>query len=284
MAEYQSLFSISVEHSYFSDGFWRGLEFVPSPSASKVLDSCNCVVLKSPYGINVFFDEEKFGVLRRYANDAKGGVRFSFKVYASDRLFANYTSPAILGDEQVLCFDNAEMSRNSANRKVRLCKDELVSDKDLKRVRDLVAEGFLGEHDRRWPDFLVNILIEPGLTHGGVGKDYGLRFNNRASFWKYYLVGDMNMSRPFIIDLDHRVEFEFCGEAMLLGNKPSKVFRSKTLIPLLEKSNYRFQLREPGPGAGKVLIKRLPVASEGRLGMDVINGKKEIVLESFISY
>jgi hypothetical protein len=284
MAEYQSLFSISVGHLYFSDGLWRGLEFVPSPSASKVLDACNCVVLKSPYGINVFFDEEKFAVLRRYASDAKGGLCFSFKVYASDRSFENYTAPSISGGKEVLCFDNAELSRKSANGKVCLSKDELVSDKDFKKMDDLVAEGFLSEREkRRLPDFLVNIFVEPSLANGGVGKDYGLLFNSRESFWKYYLMGNSNTGTPFIVDLDHKVEFEFCGDAMLPGNKPSKAFRSKTLIPVLEKSNYRFQLRERGQGAGKVLIKRLPSASEGRLGMDLIDGKKEIVLESFIN-
>ncbi|MDX8399688.1 MAG: hypothetical protein R8K20_05515 [Gallionellaceae bacterium] len=90
----------------------------------------------------------------------------------------------------------------------------------------------------------------------------------------------MNKSNPFIVDLNNKVEFEFCGEEMLSGNRPCKVFRTKELTPVLENLDFHFQ----GQGAEKVLIKRLPVASESGMGFDLVNGKRVIVSEIFINF
>jgi len=289
MESYQPLFSVSVTHLYFSDEMWKGLDFVPGPQLLKVMSAANILVLPTQNGIAVFYDDAKSDVLRLYADDTNGTLRFSFKVYANERTFENYTVPPVRGGNAVLCFDNGAMSADTQAGKIRLSRDDLVSGGDFKEIDALIVEGMLDESDRRMPpDFLVDIFIEPGKNGGLSAQDYVLKFNTRQSFWKYHLLGNMNRSNPFIVDLDSKVEFEFCGEVMLPGNKPSKVFRSKELIPVLENSDFRFQLREQGQGqgagTGTVLIKRLPVASDSGMGFDVVNGKKEIVSESYINY
>lgn len=285
MGFYQPLFTVSVDHMYFSDGLWKGLNFIPDSGTSKVIEGAGILARQTRNGIGVFYDKDKSEALRLYAEDADGALRFSFKVYAKDRTFANYTAPSVGKENAVLCFDNRGGGGDAGAGKTRLSKDDSVSEKDFEEMDSLVAQDILGERDRRQPpDFVVSIFVESGTSAVFAAKDYGIKFNARQSFWKYHLLGNMNRSNPFIVDLDNRVEFEFCGEIVLPDNKPAKVFRSKELIPLLEKSNCRFQLREPGPGSGKVLIKRLPVASENRLGMEVINGRSEIVLESFVNY
>lgn len=285
MGFYKPLFTVSVEHMYFSDGLWKGLEFLPSLASAKVIKGADLLVRQTGNGVGVFYDEDKSGVLRLYAEDANGVLPFGFRVYAHDRTFANYTAPSIRRDDAILCFDSAGAVGGADAEKVQLSKDDFVSEKDYEGMGGLIADGILSERDRRVPpDFAVRISVRPGSNGGFDSIDYGIRFNARQSFLKYHLIGNMNRSNPFIVDMDNQVEFEFCGEVVLPGNKPAKVFRSKALIPLLEKSNYRFQLREQGQGAGKVLIKRLPVASENRLGVEVINGKTEIVSESFINY
>lgn len=285
MGFYQPLFVLNVEHTYFSDGLWKGLDFAPSPATQKVMNGAGMLLRHTRNGIGVFYDAGKSHALRLYAEDTGGLLCFSFKVKSKDRAFANYTAPSIHKKDAILCFNNSETKNAEESGKIGLSKEDFASDKDFAEIDTLVAEGFLGEGDRRvQPDFVVNIYTEFGRTDDFSAKSYSIRFNARQSFWKYHLLGNMNRSNPFIVDLDSQVEFEFCGDVMLQGDKPAKIFRSKQLIPVLERSNYRFQLREPGPGAGKVLIKRLPVASEGRLGMEVINGKSEVVSESFINY
>lgn len=283
------MFTVSVEHGYFADGAWKGLDFVPVPATLKVIDGANVLVRPTKNGIAVFYDEDRARALRLYAADANGALCFSFKVYAKDRSFSNYTAPAMRSGNDVLYFDSREGVADPGTGKIRLNKEDAVSGKDFRDIDSLVAEDILCDRDRRVPpDFVVSVCVEPGASDdtaatGWRSRDGFIRFDARQAYWKYHLLGNMNRSNPFIVDLDNRVEFEFCGEVMLPGDRPAKMFRSKELIPVLEKSNCRFQLREPGPGTGKVLVKRLPVASESRLGMDVINGKSEIVAESFIN-
>ncbi|MHB1098478.1 MAG: hypothetical protein ACYCZR_02870 [Burkholderiales bacterium] len=284
MGFYQPLLSVSVEHQYFSDGLWKGLDFVPDAATSKVIAGAGLLARPSISGIGVFYDQDRRQALQLYVEDAKGPLGLTFKAYARDKAFANYTAPSRRGNA-VLCFDSRNGTVDPGTGKTRLSSGEAVSEQDFEDMDSLVEKGVLGDQDRRAPpDFVLNVFVEPGPDGGFAAQDYVIGFDARRAIWKYHLLGNMNRGNPFIVDLDNRVEFEFCGEVMLSGNKPAKVFRSKELLPFLEKSHFRFQLREPGPGSGKVLIKRLPVASGNRLGMEVINGKNEIVSESFVNY
>ncbi|MCK9200405.1 MAG: hypothetical protein M0P59_00345 [Gallionella sp.] len=290
MGTFRPLFSVSVEHGYFTDGAWKGLDFVPVPATMKVINGANVLVRPTKNGVAAFYDESRSDALRLYAKDANGALCFSFKIHAKDRTFANYTAPDMRSGNAVLYFDNREGATDSGDGKIRLSKEDSVSEKDFRDFDSLIAKDILCDRDRRVPpDFVVSVCVEPGVgddtstASGWRTRDCFIRFDARRAYWKYHLLGNMNRSNPFIVDLDNRVEFEFCGEVMLPGDRPAKVFRSKALIPVLEKSTCRFQLREPGPGTGKVLVKRLPVASESRLGMDVIDGKSVIVAESFIN-
>lgn len=290
MGTFKPLFSVSVEHLYFADGAWKGLDFVPVPSTRKVIDGANVLIRPTKSGMAAFYDESRLDALRLYAKDGNGALCFSFKVYAKDRTFANYTAPAMRNRDAVPYFDSRAGTPGGEDGKPRLSKEDFVSEKDFRDIDGLVAEDILCGGDRRAPpDFVVSIRVEPGTVGSDAAapglevREYSVTFNTRQAYWKYHLLGSMNRSAPFIVDLDNRVEFEFCGEVMLPGDRPAKVFRSKALIPVQEMSACRFQLREPGPGAGKVLIKRLPVASESRLGMEIIDGRNEIVAESFIN-
>lgn len=285
MGFYQPLFTVSIEHSYFVDGLWKGLDFVASPATSKMTDGAGILVKVTENGIGVFYDEDKAQALRLYATDTAGLLRFSFKVYAKDKAFENYTTPYAQKENSILCFGNLGKTGDAEGGKIRLSELDFVSEADFTEMDALIAEETLNARDRRVPpDFVVNICVEPGNNACQNIRDFCIRFSARQSFWKYYLLGNMNRGNAFIVDLDNRVEFEPCGDVVLPGNRPAKVFRSKERIPVLEKSSYRFQLREQGQGGGKVLVKRLPVASESRLGREAINGKSEIVLENYVNF
>lgn len=289
MGMYRPLFSVSVGHGYFASGEWPGLDFIPTPGTMKVMEGADVLVRRTGSGVGVFYGEDRSDALGLFAADANGALRFSFKVCSRDRTFANYTSPPMRQGDAVLCFDNREAVRDGETGQVRLSKDEFASEKDFRAMDALVADGVLGERDRRVPpDFVVEILVRPERDPASgvyvwTGQDCYVNFNARRSFLRYFLLGGMNRDNLLVVDLDGHVEFEPCGEAVLPGKKPAKVFRSKEPIPVLEKSAYRFQLREQGQGGGRILIKRLPVASESRLGMDAINGKNEIVLDAYVN-
>lgn len=281
---YQPLFTVSVEHLYFSDGLWKELNFVPVPETLRVLDANGALVKQTGHGIGVFYDAFRGEGLQLNGSDAGDMLHLGFKVYARDRTFANYTAPAVHREHAVLGFDNLDQTGSIVSESASLGRGEFASEEDFIDLAALVSGGMLDEQDRKLPpDFVVSIYLAPGWKSDDV-PDYRIRFDARRSFWKYHLLGNMNRDASYIVDLDNRIEFESCGEAALPGDRMSRVFRSRERVPVLEKSNYRFQLREPGQGGGKILIKRLPVASESRLGREVINGKSEIVLENYVNF
>ena len=285
MGTYQPLFTVAVEHKYFADGLWRGLEFSPAPGTLKLVRGADLLVKRMKNGVGVFYDRDRAAALRLFAEAGEGLLRFDFKVSAPDRKFSNYTAPALEGDGSVLRFDSRGKARDGVTGKVWLSREGFASGQDFCGVDELVSEGILDAREQRMPpDFVASIFMDAAATGDIEPADYGIRFNARHSIWKYHLLGNMNRSNPYIVDMDSQVEFEFCGEVMLPDSRQAKVFRSTKLLPLMERSTYRFQLREPGPGNGRVLIKRLPVASESRLGVEVVDGRREIVMESFVNY
>lgn len=284
MGQYRPLFTVSVEHAYFADGLWKNLLFTPSSATNKVISGAGMLMRQMEGGLRVFYDEEKLPALKLYAAETGGKLQFSFKVRARDKTFANYTSPPIRRGDTILYFRNPEPQADAAE-SGRLSREGLASLLDLIEVDTLVTERILNARER-WipPDFVVDILVAPDAEADSAGRTFFIKFDCRRSYWKYYLLGQAKRDNAFITDLDHRVEFFSCGEVLLPGNRPAAVFRSKERIPVLEQSGYRFQLREQEHGVAKVLVKRLPVASETRLGLEIIDGKDEIVLENYINF
>ena len=114
-------------------------------------------------------------------------------------------------------------------------------------------------------------------------KNYYLKFKARETIWKYYLLGNLTKKNLDIVDLNNETQFEDTGPESLPDNRTALTFRSKQILPLREKSEYRFQLKEKDPNGGKVLIKRLPVASANQFLKESINGKEAILSEIFIN-
>ena len=270
---YKPLFTVSVEHGYFVDGLWQRLVFEPTGATRRLMDRNGLLLRQTGNGIAMLYDEL---MQQRMPGDSEA-LQLGFKVRAQDRSYATYTAPAMCRDGKMMAFGNREDG-------LLLTAGEFAGDEDLRACDELVADGLLAVRDLRvLPDFVVDIHIAVDVNAQSVPQ-YRIRFEERRSYWKYHLLGNMNREGPYIVDLDNQVEFEARGEAVLPGNRRSRVFLSRQRVPVLEKSNYRFQLRERGNGVAKVLVKRLPVASESRLGREVIDGRNEIVLESYVNY
>lgn len=86
-----------------------------------------------------------------------------------------------------------------------------------------------------------------------------------------------------VADLDNTIEFESSGSEVLADQRTAITFKSKVPLPMRERSEYRFQLREKGPGSGKVLIRRLPVASAAQIGVERTEGQTTLVSEMYIN-
>ena len=97
------------------------------------------------------------------------------------------------------------------------------------------------------------------------------------------------------VNLPHRIEVVFAvatgfnqtGDAqqreVMADRQTAWTIRSKTPLTMQERSEYRFQLREEASGNGKVLIRRLPVASAEHIGVDQSGNRATLVSEMYVN-
>ena len=289
MGPYLPLFSVEVEHTYFSKGWCAGLDFVPTPDSLMFIEKAGLLIRHTPNGVRVFFDQNSNEALRLYATGTDEPLRLAFKVFAREMFFRAYTEITTPEEDSILYFDNRGGGFESTNR-FRLHETEFVSAKDFEKLNSPRIADILSRKDRLLkPEFIVSIGLGQkeiqilDAASKTAYHNYYLKFQARETFWKYYLLGSMTKNKSYIADLNNETEFEDTGRASLPDNRRALTFRSKQRIPLREKSEYRFQLREKNPNGGKVIIRRLPVASAGQYYKELVDGKEAIVSEIFIN-
>lgn len=290
MGQFKLLFSISVDHLFFSDRVCKDLEFIPTDSCKKIIKKTGVIVRKDIKGIQIFYDETKTDVLLLYADDLHDPLNFCFKVYSKDPCFLNYTDLPPLKEDSILNLDNTRVENKSSG-EITLNQGKYVSKKDIEKISSQSIKQILSRRDRLIkPLFVLNISAKNKNIYlfdkqmKVLPKRYIIKFKNRKTYWKYYLLNELNKEDLYINDLNHKIEFEKLHDEDLPGHGSVLVFKSKIPIPLLEKSDYHFQLKEKNQGNGKVLIKRLAVASAHQIFKEKKRNSKTAVSEIFVNY
>lgn len=289
MGSYRPLFSVDVEHTFFAKGYCPGLDFIPTAETISLIKNTGLLVRHTRHGVRVFVDRDNREALKFYLTDADAVQRLVFKVYNREKLFRAYTELDAPDADGILYFDNQGRSMDATNR-FRMHDAEYVSAENLEKLDSSRITGILSQRDRLLkPVFIVSLWFEEKEIHIADAKaepvylNYYIKFRARETFWKYYLLDNMTKEKSHIVDLNNETEFEDTGQASLPGNRIALTFRSKKKVPLRERSENRFQLRVKDPNGGKVLIRRLPVASADQYCREIIDGEGTIVSEIFIN-
>ena len=117
MGAYLPLFSIAVEHTFFSTGLCENLEFVPTPQSASLLTRAGILTRKTTHGIRAFYDESKTDAVELYLTNRNEPFRIGFKVFSRDASFTNYTEPSIQKNDAVLYFDSRRIRSKKAGRR-----------------------------------------------------------------------------------------------------------------------------------------------------------------------
>lgn len=284
------MFRLDVEHTFFSSGTPGDLDFIPTPKSSVILKNAGLLNRRTARGLSVFYDLARAEALQLYASDPDEPLSFEFKIFSSNRSFDLYTEPAPTQPEAILHFDT-KMAKLDGSSRLRLHEQDYVSQKDFAPLTSPLFNELLSPKDRHVKPILTVTIHGEDLgirPHDHppevVSKRYYIRFKTREIVWKYYLLGTIAKRNAYIADMNNETEFELAGEAVLSDDRTALAFRSKHPLPLRERSDYRFQLRERGPGGGKILIQRLPVASADQFYRETIDGKNVAVSEVYINY
>lgn len=288
MGPFLPLFSIELEHGFFSDGLWRDLRFVPAPATQALIDRAGMVIRKTPNGFELYHDRSRTEALKFFLADADGEFSFGFKFHVDDEGFKIY-SEAFAGDKDVLPYFDSEHGVPDGDR-IRLHRKIQVSEKDMRPIESEALSGLLSRRDRLMrPAFALRIVFRPARRKS-LEKSletepprYFLRFGPRQTHWAYYLLGSFAGKRASIVDLDDGIDFEPLDRVSLADRRSALAFRSKVAIPLRQHSECRFQLREAGSSRGRILVRRLPVAGARQLNRHIVKGKVVSVSEIYVN-
>ncbi len=280
MGSYLPLFMLSVEHEFFPGDVCSALDFVPTPQSEVLLKKASLLTRSTSNSVHVFYDADQAESLDLYTGNPEEPFDLQYRVFSKDLFFKNYSEAVSYKENAILYFDSANAQQDEEGC-YRLHAADSVSESDLLLLDSPLLNDILSKKDRLvCPLFIVNIGIS---NSGDRAKKYTLKFKARETIWKYYLLGNMARKDSYITDLSNKTEFEFTGSESLLDKKVALTFRSKTPIPLRERLDCRFQLKEKGPGNGKILIKRLPVAAATQISKESINGKESVISEIYVN-
>lgn len=291
MGAYEPLFSILVEHPFFSDRRCRNLVFIPTDTCMTVMENTGLITKNDINGIHVLCDLDRLQTLRLYIDDPTDPLSLCFKVYANDPLFFNYTDLPASDGKRILYFDNRRATDDSTDLII-LNTGHCVSEKDLVETGAAIKTILSKRDGIVRPVCIVNICAKDkkktayflDQKHRVAAKNYVIRFDNRKTLWRYYLLGTMRRDNLYIVDPNNKTGFETPRNVELPGNRSALCFTSTSPIPLTEVPSPRFQLKEKNLGKGKVIIKWLPGASADRIHRDRDQTNSKILIsEIFIN-
>jgi len=288
MSMFRHLFSVSVNHDFFSGGRCHCLNFVATGETQHVMENAGLLLRKTTDGIGIAYDESRLEALQQFAADSDDTLYFEFKVYSHSPEFRDYTYPFSGSGQEILFFCNENLNQSNGER-IKLHTNEYASTQDFVPLDSIQLKDILNGKDRFLPPvFVIKIAVNNKQSIFDTqlkptARDFYIHFKPRHTIWKFFLLGNMAKENAYIYDADDKIEFESAGEATLEGQRTAMVFKSKQNIPLNEKYNLHFQLKEKAQGGERVLIDRLPVACLNHVGKEVVAEDEMVISEIYIN-
>ncbi|MFJ3047924.1 hypothetical protein ACIPEN_19010 [Herbaspirillum chlorophenolicum] len=286
MSLYSPLLSIDVEHDFLQ---LQAAAFicVPTPETADWIRRRDLLVRSQRNGVAVFCEAARRNVLLE--DCTPGAALLTFKWFAQDPLFSQYTLPLAPTPESLLYLrSSASVAEDSGRR--RLHAGDTV---DAGMMQAMTAPLLARHLDRRdvlrKPVLVAEIDLADHVAKEDAadvhGVNYYLRFSVRKSIWKYYLISDADADTVnlAIVDLDETVRFVNVEPEQLPGNRRALVFMSDGEIEMQQKYPQRFQLREQGGMGERVLIRRLPNADVSKVTQEMVSGRAALVSEIYIN-
>jgi hypothetical protein len=290
MSDYQTLFDIRIAHDYFTDGICPCLDFVPTDETLRTMRNTGLLMRRSTQGLWLAYDRDRQDALQlQLATDAEG-LDLVFKLYAADPQFRTYTEPFAESIQGLLYFTNQGLTV-ARGKQLKLHTGKAVSSRDWVDMEAEQLRDVLDRKDRLSPpvgviriyaDKRTNPLFDK--TNKAKAPSFCLQFTSRQTYWKYYLQDDRTEEDVYIVDAEGRIEFEATGPDKLANGRFVSTYRSKQRIPLHQRFDFRFQLKQKKHGIEKVLYRQLPFARVDQTGREVVAQQSIAVSEIYINY
>lgn len=276
---YLPLCSITLRHPYFSDGLLQQAHLQPAAETVRQLHNAQLLFKATKQGGLLLLDSSRREVAAACCDPL---LTLYFLLYSQDAQFGSYSLP-LLAPQQVLYCDNRTPTPDDAgfrlhpSAELTAAERVSVSDTRLASLSQLTRQPLL---------VLALDITRAQIEQLGpdTATPYVLRFGCRRSIWRYYLCGSAFAQPVQIQDMAQHSRFVPQGATRLANGRLAQVFDSTEPLMLQQFSPYRFQLVSTAHGSGKILIKRLPVATAGQFDKAVVNGVESNVSEIYLNY
>jgi hypothetical protein len=288
MGAYARLFSVVVEHAYFTAPGQCRLRFQPDADTAVWLARAGCVTRPSANAFDVWYESADDPAAGRSPPARTGApALLRFDVSPNDPLFTHYTdflAPTAAGaraPRPVLLFDATSADRDPEAGVWDVWPQQRESDGG-------VASDVLSVR----PDFSVLIPLAGDLQEAG--RVYRISFMSRATVWKYLLMGDWNDDRPCVVGAVQAAAMpswsaypvdEPTPIEVLADGRPAIALRSPAAIAMAERPDEQFQLwsRSADGARDRLLVRRLPAANAGSLALETPGNPQTLVSEIYVT-
>jgi hypothetical protein len=264
--KFETLFTIQVEHNYFSDNLFRGFKISPTDDSRQLMKRYGIIYRAVPGGFTILFESFFAGEERNREKLLAEELVFHFRMQLTDQLFYNYTAsvPTDLSDK-IFWFSNVDEKRKPKKNQKILHQDEFAGPAEAlllavlrKKQEDILIQA--GQADAKnmilfaWPggpsfnelyfsrpfgfiEIQLNNLLEEKMN---------IRFSTMSTFWRYVLLSDYLQNWPDAAIIDNSSGKKLQGpEALTLPDgRTVKSFITEKPVELTQKRNTSFQLIE----------------------------------------
>ncbi|EPR68431.1 hypothetical protein [Cyclobacterium qasimii] len=243
--QYQLVFKIDVNHSYFNGNQKAPLTIIPSQSSGQSISRLNFIVKKRNGGLDLFVASPF--PLADYLKTIvhKTGIEFfDFDLISEDTYFTSYTAFPV---------DGLGLFQYSSDDELNKIENGII-------VLHPVYQGAQTGPALGRIRVCLDDLIPP--LEAGRSVHFNINFNSRSIQWQYNFLNNGGLPLTGIsIVSDSGVQFSGPTEVVLKNGHSAMRFDSNVLIPLRQNPEYSFDLLK----GGKIILKGLPSPSPSGL-------------------
>lgn len=285
MQSYLPLLSVSVSHDFFG-GAWPGLQWRPTPQTQRLLARAACVAGPSRDGLALYFDSSRRDLLASCLADVREPMTLVYRLRWTGLPIEAITGGVDRQANRVL-FLSSEAALAQADGVRRLHAGDAVGPGEWKDTDAPQVQALLEAADRVVrPAPIVQLSLGsqdmPSGQEDSLGKRFAIRFAARATYWKYFFVGDWPAQDMRVVDVAEQAQFGPPATETLADGRAAVTVRSAQAIALQQRPQQHFQLRRRERGEELVLIERLPAAAAGALASETVDGLSAAVSEIYV--
>lgn len=267
---YSLLFDLTVTHTYFQNGFCKGLNYNVAKSTLDLMDRYNLKLLLTDRGFQ-FYSIRKTSIedYLGYITRATGISYFEFDVAPIDAVFYQFTDLPInqLGE---LIFNSSDVQSE---------RDFFVLQQQFQKERILADDLF---------KLRVNFEDLIAAEEIGIETHYKIEFVSRATRWQYNVINNGNQSiGELSIKGDENIEFDQGKEILLENGQTAMSFTSLSSdIVYSEVPKYKFDLINTIETLGRkrveTIFKSLPMPNPQQLQVEEDQTNNEVLSPAYV--